>query len=176
MSYAIDASLDKDNIVPVAISSEGYPIKPNLSELLIDQLATHEIDDIANDFVSKHGTDSFKHVNNALNIWRTMWDSRQIRDIYDESNSAFSHPLNFYLLAKLFIVLHFLRDRMIDEGFTGQQTEKDELVTYCGAKDGTMSSKIRMQEQVINWLSRLRRSHSEPLQAPNLVSQVINTD
>lgn len=173
---AADASLDDENVIPINASSNDHETKPDLAELLNDHLMNHTIDQVAENIVSAYGSDWMRHVNKALNKWRMVWDARQTYDIYDESNTAFNHPLNFYLLAKLFIVLHFLRNRNRDDDFSGRAEDKAELFAYRSVNDGTIEGRVRSQIQVLNWLSRLRRRPDVgSLQGTGLVSQVINT-
>lgn len=176
LSHAIEASLDHENTIPLSTASSSSGATPDLSKILGEQLSSHEIVDTASDYVSQYGSDSVNRVNIALDNWKRTWDSREAYDTYGECNSAFGHPLNFYLLAKLFIVLHFLRHHVTEGGFSGQEQYKAQLMAYYGAADGRLSNKIKAQVQVIDWLSRLRRRPGvETLPANSLVSQVIST-
>ena len=116
-----------------------------------------------------------KRVNDALNAWRRNWDVRKMHDIYDERNSAFSHPLNFWLLAKLFVVLHFFRKHICSTADAGEHQSLEFLTLSC-ANDGSASGKIKVQLQVIEWLSRLRMLPTgQLLSGESFLSQVINT-
>ena len=171
----MEANLEHENTIPAPIHSDSSLETFNITKILQEQLNNHTIVDLANDLVSRYGTDSIKRANNAFDTWRRVWDSRNIYDMYDGCNSAFGHPLNFFLLAKLFIVLHFLRN-CDTEDFDGHERDKIEFMAYHNAVNDNMGSKMTAQVQVINWLSRLRQQPGiEASQQNNIVSQVIST-
>ncbi len=171
----MEESLDDENNIPQD-ESEGNPVViPTLSSLLHRDLLNHDVAKIANDVVTKYGSEAMKRANAALDAWRRNWDVRRMQDIYDERNSAFSHPLNFWLLAKLFVVLHFFRNHVSGNSFDGQQ-QNTEFLAFSYANDGSASGRITVQLQVIDWLSRIRqRRDRQPLSAESFLSQVINT-
>ena len=171
----MEESLDHENNIPSAESSRTSDAVPNHSYLLQRDLLNHNVANIANDVVTRYGSDAMKRANNALNAWRRNWDVRRIHDIYDERHSAFTHPLNFWLLAKLFVVLHFFRNHVSRSDDDGQH-QSPEFLAFARANDGIASGRIIVQLQVIEWLSRIRqRPDGQSLSAESFLAQVINT-
>ena len=173
----MEESLDYENNICNSSASEIPVSTPeSLSKLLHHDLLNHHIANIANDLVDRQGSDAMKRVNAALDAWHRNWDLRKSRDIYGKRNSAFSHPLNFWLLAKVFVVLHFFRNHpwIIDNNKKQQETE---FLAFFDANDGTSSKRIAVQLQIIDWLSRIRhRRETEPLSAESFLSQVFNLE
>lgn len=115
-----------------------------------------------------------KRANHALNVWRLNWDLRSVHDVYDEKNSAFNHPLNYWLLARLFVVLHFFRNHNYE--LEDSTPPNAEFAAFSSANGRTATGKIRIQREVVKWLARIRqRQEGETLSAENFLSQVINT-
>ena len=174
---AMEESLDHENNICNSPTSEIPVSTPaSLSKLLRHDLLNHHIVKITNDLVDRQGSDAMKRANAALDAWHRNWDLRKSRDIYGERNSAFSHPLNFWLLAKIFIVLHFFRNHpsIISNN---QQQQDTEFFAFFDTNDGTASKRIAVQLQVIDWLSRIRhRREREPLSAESFLSQVFNLE
>lgn len=169
----IEARLDHENIMPTQQPSQQPTVTPDLSNILSRDLHTHEIANIANEIVDQNGSGEMKRINNSLNSWHRNWISRRVSDDHDEQNSAFSHPLNFWLLAKLFIVLHFFRHQSSGPGGNGE-LQNPEVLAFLG-EDATTSGKIRVQVQIIEWLSRIRRRQAAmPSAVESFLSRVIN--
>jgi hypothetical protein len=165
--HVMDESLDRENNIPS--SSEFSDVVSNLSTLLLN----HDVANIADEIVNKYGSEAMKRANSALSAWRRNWDLRRIHDVHDKDNtSAFSHPLNFWVLAKLFLVLHFFRNHT--SASTGGKQDSEFLLFSQNAAC-TIDTKIRLQVQVINWLSKIRRrQHTDLLPAEDFMSQVIS--
>lgn len=146
---------------------------PDLSNILHCDLHTHEIANIANEIVKQRGSGEMKRLNDSLNSWHRNWIARRLRDTHNEQITAFSHPLNFWLLAKLFIVLHFFRHQISDSR-ANRELETPEVLDFFG-EDTTTSGKIRVQVQIVEWLSRIRRRQAVmPSSAQSFLSRVIS--
>lgn len=175
----MEESLDHENNIPKPGSLQSPEVIPNLSTLLQRDLLNHDIANIANDVVAKYGSESMKHANNSLNAWRRNWDVRRMHDVHekDGGDASFGHPLNFWLLAKLFVVLHFFRHHiMTGPNRKGNEHQDSEFLAFSCASDGTVDAKIRAQIQVVNWLSRIRRrgQDADLLPAEGFMSQIIS--
>lgn len=179
---AMEESLDDENNVPQnepASSTQATDI--NFSDLLNRDLhlLNYNIANIANEIVGKHGSGAIRRVDDALNAWLRNWNARQVHDIYDERHSAFTHPLNFWLLAKLFLVLHFFRNRYHRHipgiGEDGQPERDSELHAFYDSNNGAAHGRLATQVQVIGWLSKLRRQREGSLlSGGSFLSEVLN--
>lgn len=112
----MEESLDDENNVPQLQPQDEHQHAQaqaaymNVSDLLTRNLADYDIANIANEIVAKYGSESMQRVNSYLDAWQRNWHARRLHDMYDERRGAFTHPMNFLLLAKLFIILHFFRN------------------------------------------------------------------
>lgn len=103
---------------------------------------------VADDLVSKYGSEALKGVNRALDTWRRTWDLRSGRDI-EHSNSTFSgDPMRFWWLAKLCLGLHFYRHRI-------RENSEFALSPNTGGT-GDAQDRMQIQSKVLNWWFRLR--------------------
>ncbi|KAI5786450.1 hypothetical protein DFH27DRAFT_259364 [Peziza echinospora] len=180
----MEESLDDENNMPQndepASSSSTQAAGVNLSDLLNHNFELHllnyNIANIANEIVGKHGSGSIKRVNDALDAWLRNWNARKVQDIYDERHSAFTHPLNFWLLAKLFLVLHFFRNRyQRNTGEDGQGERDSDLHAFYNVNKGAAHDRLETQVQVIGWLSKLRRQREGSLlSGGSFLSEVLN--
>ena len=168
--HTMEQSLDDENIFPQG-SEHGLstPAASPITRILDNDLANGDIADIANDLVEKYGSRSIQHANNTLNAWRRNWGARKIRDlIKDDDCRAFNHPLGFWFLLKLLIVLHFFRN---DDGSNNLQQSN-----MMRAYSVSTSDRLIVQERVIGWLSRIRRiGNSGSLPSPIYLSHVLST-
>lgn len=175
----------EDSLPAPGDRSSNLEAYPKLCPLVYCAVITDDVENLANEVVNNHGSDSMKRANNALNAWRKNWDDRKIRDIHqdDDTTSAFTHPLNFWVLAKLFIILHFFRNRVISgqdgsDGIGGERTaeeQRSELLTYYRAKGGSTSEKLAVQVQIIGWLAKIRQqSDKHALGTESFLSQVLS--
>ncbi|KAK9364431.1 hypothetical protein V1509DRAFT_643697 [Lipomyces kononenkoae] len=178
---AMEESLDDENNVPEderASSNQGTDV--NFSDLLNRDLLNYDIANIANRIVAAYGSDAIRRVNDALDAWLRNWNARRVHDMYDEKHGAFTHPLNFWLLAKLFLVLHFFRNRyhryLPGLGEDGPPDREGlELHAFYNSDNGTAQGRLTIQVQVIGWLSKLRRQREGSLlSAGSFLSQVLN--
>lgn len=177
---AMEESLDDENNVPQdepASSTQATDV--NFSDLLNRDLLNYDIANIATKIVGKHGSAAIRRVDDALDAWLRNWNARRVRDIYDERHSAFTHPLNFWLLAKLFLVLHFFRNRyhrhVPDMGEDGQPERNSELHAFYNSNNGAAQGRLATQVQVIGWLSKLRRQREGSLlSGGSFLSEVLN--
>lgn len=177
----MEESLDDENNVPQdETGSSTQETDMNLSNLLNRDFLNYDVANIANNIVDKYGSVSIRRVNNALDAWLRNWNARRVRDIYDERHTAFTHPLNFFLLAKLFLVLHFFRNRYQRHasviGEDGQPEQDSELHHfYNNSNNGAAQGRLKTQMQVIGWLSKLRRQREGGLlSAGSFLSEVLN--
>jgi hypothetical protein len=169
----IEASLDHENTMPTQQPLQNPRMTLNLSNILYRDLHTHEIANIADEIVNQNGSGDMKRINDSFNSWHRNWIARRVSDTHAEENSAFSHPLNFWLLAKLFIVLHFFRNRVLDPRGNGEM-QTQEVLTFLG-EDTSTSGKIRVQVQIVEWLSRIRRRQAVlPSSGESFLSRVIS--
>lgn len=112
----MEESLDDENNVPQLQPQDEHEQAQanaaymNVSDLLTRNLANYDIANIANEMVAKYGSESMRRVNSYLDAWQRNWHARRIHDMYDDRRGAFTHPMNFLLLAKLFIIVHFFRN------------------------------------------------------------------
>ena len=171
--HAMEESLEDEDNIPNIRSLDNPDAIPDLSTLLYNNLLNHDIPNIANDVVSKWGSDMMKRCNNCLNAWRRNWDARRVHDVHGEQNTAFGHPVNFWLLAKLFVVLHFFRNKVSSTPATHLRQDSEFLNFSC-ANDGTRSGKIQMQMQVLDWLSRIRHRKTTLLPSESFLALVID--
>jgi hypothetical protein len=171
----MEESLDHDNKIPQS-GPIGHPESTSyLSTLLDGSLLDHDVASIANDVVARYGSEAMRGINNDLNCWRRNWDARRLHDVHAERNTHFSHPLNFWILAKLFVVLHFFRHYVPSPTDHSLQPNRG-FFAFSSGNDGTTRGKIKRQAQVVDWLSRIRRQQdAQPLMAECFMSQVINT-
>jgi hypothetical protein len=177
---AMEESLDDENNVPQdepVSSTQATDV--NFSDLLNRDLLNYDIANIATKIVGKHGSAAIRRVDDALDAWLRNWNARRVRDIYDERHSAFTHPLNFWLLAKLFLVLHFFRNRyhrhVPDMGEDGQPERNSELHAFYNSNNGAAQGRLATQVQVIGWLSKLRRQREGSLlSGGSFLSEVLN--
>jgi hypothetical protein len=165
---AMEESLDDENTVPhdePTFFTQATGV--NFWDLLNRDLLNYDIANIANKIVGKHGSAAIRRIDDALDAWLRNWNARRVQDIYDERHSAFAHPVNFWLLAKLFIVLHFFRNRydrhVLGMGEGGQSERDSELYAFYNSNNGTAQGKLALQVQVIGWLSKLRRQREGSL-------------
>lgn len=172
-------SLDFENVVPkdhgVASSEE---IRRNLVDLVGGNGAVYNIAEVANDLVMKYGFDGIKRINQALDAWKRNWDNRQRHDVHGENHTAFSHPINFWMLAKLFIVLHFFRNQYINTDSTelfDSSHDKGLHLFYTMDRSKT-DSRLAIQGYIIGWLSLIRRQKGDrQLTTGSFLSQVLTT-
>ncbi|KFY78179.1 hypothetical protein V499_02615 [Pseudogymnoascus sp. VKM F-103] len=176
---AMEESLDDENNVPLDdATSSTQSTDVNFSDLLNRDLLNYDIANIASKIVGKYGSASIRRVDDALDAWLRNWNARLRRDIYDERHGAFTHPLNFWLLAKLFVVLHFFRNRyqgnVPDMGEDGQPQRDSELHAFYN-NNGAAQGRLAIQMQVIGWLSKLRKQREGSLlSGGSFISEVLN--
>lgn len=177
---AMEESLDDENNLPQdepASSTQSTDVR--FSDLLNGGLLNYDVANIANEIVAKYGSDAIKRVNDALNAWLRNWDARRAHDIYNERHIAFTHPFNFWLLAKLFVVLHFFRHRY-HRDITGMdkdgQPEGDSgLHAFYNPNNGTAQDRLATQVLVIGWLSKFRKQREGSLlSVGSFLSEVLN--
>jgi hypothetical protein len=178
---AMEESLDDENVLPQDEPASSTPSTDvNVSDLLNRDLLNYDVANIANEIVAKYGSDAIRRVNDALDAWRRNWDARQLHDIYGERHVAFTHPFNFWLLAKLFIVLHFFRNRYhrftpVMGGDGAQPGGESELHAFFNPSNGTAQDRLATQVQVIGWLSKFRRQREGSLlSVGSFLSEVLN--
>ncbi|KFY87816.1 hypothetical protein V498_07018 [Pseudogymnoascus sp. VKM F-4517 (FW-2822)] len=176
---AMEESLDDENNVPLdEATSSTQSADVNFSDLLNRDLLNYDIANIATKIVGKYGSAAIRRVDDALDAWLRNWNARRIRDIYDERHGAFTHPLNFWLLAKLFLVLHFFRNRYQGRvpgiGEDGQPERDSELHAFYN-NNGAAQGRLAIQMQVIGWLSKLRKQREGSLlSGGSFLSEVLN--
>ncbi|KFY34486.1 hypothetical protein V494_06721 [Pseudogymnoascus sp. VKM F-4513 (FW-928)] len=176
----MEESLDDENNVPLDdanSNSSNQSTEVNFSDLLNRDLLNYDIANIASRIVGKYGSPTIRRVDDALDAWLKNWNARRVRDMYDERHGAFTHPLNFWLLAKLFLVLHFFRNRYqgqvpgMDENGQPRDSELHAFYNNNGAAQG----RLAIQMQVIGWLSKLRRQREgNLLSGGSFLSEVLN--
>ncbi|KFY57793.1 hypothetical protein V496_06340 [Pseudogymnoascus sp. VKM F-4515 (FW-2607)] len=177
--WAMEESLDDENNVPLdEATSSTQSADVNFSDLLNRDLLNYDIANIATKIVGKYGSAAIRRVDDALDAWLRNWNARRIRDIYDERHGAFTHPLNFWLLAKLFLVLHFFRNRYQGRvpgiGEDGQPERDSELHAFYN-NNGAAQGRLAIQMQVIGWLSKLRKQREGSLlSGGSFLSEVLN--
>ena len=175
---AMEESLDDENSLP----QDGPASSTNasdtiLSALLNRDLLDYDVANVADEIVGKYGSDAIRSVNHALNAWLANWNARRVHDMYHENHVAFTHPFNFWLLAKLFLVLHFFRNRYPISGIIqdGQPERDSELQGFYNPSSGTARDRLNTQVQVIGWLSMFRRQREGSLlSAGSFLSKVLN--
>lgn len=174
---AMEESLDDENIVPFGQIIAGQVPSTILQGLLNRDHISYEVVIIANELVTRFGSDAIKKVNNAFDNWQRNWKARLVRDIYDEKHEAFSHPTNFWLLGKLFLVLLFFRNSDKDDGLDGDEMVLDDssdMLSFIKFVDGSAVNRLAAQAQVIGWLSKIRqRREGRSLRTENYMSQVL---
>ena len=107
---------------------------------------------LADHAVSSQGSSMLRHVNNALNAWRTTWDLRYYRDVAHENSAFTADPLPLWFLAKLYVVLHI---------YVPSAPEDQEFA--CSRVKGIDEhQKIVVQSKIIRWLSRFRGHRGMP--------------
>ena len=160
----MEDSLDDEDDMTMTNLGPGSQV-PDLTAMLRRELINHTVDRIADDIVAKCGSSNMKRVNNALTAWRVNWDARRTQDAYVDKTTFFSHPLTFWRLAKLYVVLHFFR----------HQSGQDSELFAFSARSGEAGAKIHVQLQVIQWLWWLRQQKDgQQLATESFLSQVIN--
>lgn len=176
---AMEESLDDENNVPLdEVTSSVQSTDVNFSDLLNRDLLNYDIANIATKIVGKYGSAAIRRVDDALDAWLRNWNARRMRDIYDERHGAFTHPLNFWLLAKLFLVLHFFRNRYqghVPGMGEDSQPERDSELHAFYNNNGAAQGRLAIQMQVIGWLSKLRRQREGSLlSGGSFLSEVLN--
>lgn len=174
----MEEALDDENIIPFGQIIAGQEPSTILPGLLSRDHISYEVVIIANELVTRFGSDAIKRVNKAFDNWQRNWKARLVRDIYDEKHEAFSHPTNFWLLGKLFLVLLFFRNRERDETFDADDMvleDNPDMLSFMKFIDGSAASRLAAQAQVISWLSKIRqRREGRSLRTENYMSQVLN--
>lgn len=161
--------------MPSSQQSHNSATASNLSNLLYRDLLNHNIVNIANELVNQYGSSEMRRTNVVLNLWHRNWLSRRVNDTHDQQNRAFSHPLNFWLLAKLFVVLHFFR-HCISDTSENMELQNPEMLAFL-SEDESIVGKIRSQVQIIIWLSRIRQGQGmKPSSTRSFLSQVISVE
>jgi hypothetical protein len=171
----MEESLDDENNVPLDEFTD--PTDVNVSNLLNLDLLNYDVANIARKIVGKHGSAAIRGVDGALDAWLRNWNARRMHDIYDERHCAFTHPLNFWLLAKLFLVLHFFRNQCHRHvSSVGDQPERDSgLHAFFNSNNGSAQDKLAAQVQVIGWLSKIRKQQKGSLlSGGSFLSEVLN--
>ena len=174
---AMEESLDDEDIVLYDEDQSLADADVRLTYLLNREILTYDVAKSANEIVSKYGSDSIRRANDAFDAWLRNWNARREVDMYDERHGAFTHPLNFWLLAKLFLVLHFLRDRYrpgaAPEGHPNPNSVLGSF--YNSNSNGSAQSKLATQVQVIGWLAKFRKQQQESLlSSGSSLSAVLN--
>ena len=168
----------EDNIPQDHHFAEAVTTVTNAQDFL-QNIFAHDIVGIADEFVNKYGSYGLRQANNALNAWRRNWETRRVWDVFGNRSGAFSHPMNFWLLAKLFIIVHFFRNRIPDSAVAGHGEaglQDAGLHAYFRARTSAHADdRIQAQVQVINWLMQIRKHQTgRPLASQNFLSQVMD--
>ncbi|KAK7903826.1 hypothetical protein LTR67_001846 [Exophiala xenobiotica] len=71
---------------------------------------------LADSAAEMHGSESIKHVNGSLNVWRHIWDQRKFREPQFENYTNVADPMPHWYLAKLYLVQHLFKDVRTDDG------------------------------------------------------------
>lgn len=176
---AMEESLAHEDDIPQDHRFTEAVVTVANAQKFLQSIWTHDIAGIADEFVDEYGSYRLRQANNALNAWRKNWDARRTWDVFGNKSGSFSHPMNFWLLAKLFITVHFLRNRLPDSDTTGHgeaKLESADLRAFFKAKRSAHADdRIQAQIQVINWLMQIRKHQTgRPLASQSFLSEVMD--
>ena len=174
---AMEQSLaHEDDILQDCISLGGVPIPSDTRTFLLRDMFNYNISVIADEAANTYGSYPLRSANEALNAWRRNWDARRVRDVYSSDGSgAFSHPMNFWLLAKVLIVAHFFRNRVSSTGDSGSAGTDELSAFFRASKTANANDRIQAQLQVIQWLTMIRQHRDgRPLASESFLSQVMD--
>ena len=106
---------------------------------------------LADELVMKYGSPTMTRMNDVLNNWHHSWTIRKSHDPFKENRTFLCDPMRFWWLAKLYLVLHFHRDKI----------RKDSEWQALGSEFADEHSKAQTQLKVVSWLLQLRRPQDE---------------
>jgi hypothetical protein len=110
---------------------------------------------LANDLVAKHGSPTVVRLNDILDNWHRSWELRKCRDLTQENRTFSCDPIQFWWLAKLFLVLHLHRHSI----------EKDSEWAALGLEPTDEHAKSQNQLKVVSWLLQFRKPNDEVTQS-----------
>lgn len=155
---AMEQELDPESMIPPGIATS------TVSELLQLSVPGEQVAAAADHLTSQYGSPALVQVNATLDAWRRNWDARKQHDHYSDVEDGFVHPLNFWYLAKLFILVHLKR---------GHASNDDDVAALY--RDKSLQNTLQTQLRVIGWMRRLRQVHGGGLASSgSFLSQVIN--
>ena len=93
-----------DNTLPSGLGSSDL-----LSRLEKD-CSGNSVTMVANELVSTHGTSTLRWLNGIFDKWQSVWALRGNHDSKYENRTFSADPVRFWWLAKLYIILHFVRN------------------------------------------------------------------
>lgn len=156
----MEQELESDSIIPEDVTA------PMISNLLRQNFPGEHVASSVDQYASQYASMAIMQINAALAAWRRNWDSRKQLDHQNDIQRGFVHPLNFWYLAKLFILLHLRR----------RHHPEDEGMALFYQNEASLQNKLQTQVQVIAWMGRLRQLDDKNLaSAGSFLSQVLNS-